>query len=108
MPRCVGNANYSSPPGENSRHCTQVIQTARANPCDKFQLGIRRFIEEMMVQRMAENDQIVTRNMDDQAFQDAAFPVLAKPIFDRIRGEASPAPRGRSLGLGRAFRTGAS
>ncbi len=65
----------------------QVIQTARANPFDKFQLGIRRFIEEMMVQRMAENDQIVTRYMDDQTFQDAAFPVLAKAIFDRIRGQ---------------------
>ncbi len=71
----------------------QVIQTAHANPFDKFQLGIKRFIEEMMIQRMAENDRIVTRYMDDQAFQDVAFPVLAKAIFDRILGQAE-APSG--------------
>jgi hypothetical protein len=36
---------------------SQVIQTAMANPLDKFKLGIRKVIEDMMIQRMAENDQ---------------------------------------------------
>jgi type I restriction enzyme R subunit len=85
---------------EKAAKNAQVIQTAQANPFDKFQLGIRRFIEELMVQRMAENDEIVTRYMDDQAFQDAAFPVLAKAIFDRIRGKGEPPPPGgRDAGL---------
>ena len=55
-----------------------------ANPLDKFQLGIRKLIEEFMIQRMADNDRIVTRYMDDQEFQNASFPILAKEIFDAV------------------------
>jgi type I restriction enzyme R subunit len=66
----------------------QVIQTVLANPLDKFQLGIRKFIEEFMVQRMGENDKIVTRYMDDPEFQNATFPILAKAIFEAIRSKA--------------------
>jgi type I restriction enzyme, R subunit len=65
----------------------QVIQTALANPLDKFQLGIRKLIEEFMVQRMGENDKIVARYMDDPEFQNAAFPILAKAIFETVRGK---------------------
>jgi type I restriction enzyme R subunit len=72
----------------------QVIQTALANPLDKFQLGIRKFIEEFMIQRMGENDKIVTRYMDDPEFQNAAFPILAKAIFEAVREkEALPERR---------------
>jgi type I restriction enzyme R subunit len=70
----------------------QVIQTALANPLDKFQLGIRRFIEDFMVQRMDENDKIVTRYMDDQEFQNAAFPILAKAIFETVRAQETGRP----------------
>lgn len=63
---------------------SQVIQTAMANPLDKFQLGVRKLIEDLMIQRMAENDKIVTRYMDDGEFQRIAFPVLAKEIFESI------------------------
>ena len=66
----------------------QVIQTAMANPLDKFQLGVRKLIEDLMIQRMAENDRIVTRYMDDGDFQRTAFPILAREIFDAVR--ASP------------------
>ena len=69
---------------------SQVIQTAMANPLDKFQLGVRKLIEELMIQRMTENDKIVTRYMDDREFQRVAFPLLAKEIFDTIRGAAGP------------------
>jgi type I restriction enzyme R subunit len=63
----------------------QVIQTALANPLDKFELGIRKLIEDFMIQRLAENDDIVTRYMEGGDFQDSAFPILAKEIFDSIR-----------------------
>ena len=63
----------------------QVIQTAIANPLDKFELGIRKLIEGLMIERMGENDKIVTRYMADQAFQASAFPILAKEIFDAVR-----------------------
>jgi type I restriction enzyme R subunit len=48
-------------------------------------LGIRKLIEEFMIERMGENDKIVTRYMADSDFQGAAFPILAKEIFATIR-----------------------
>ena len=63
---------------------TQVIQTALANPLDKFQLGVRKLVEDLMIHRMAENDKIVTRYMDDGEFQRTAFPILAKEIFEAV------------------------
>jgi type I restriction enzyme R subunit len=69
----------------------QVIQTAMANPLDKFELGIRKLIEEMMIERMGENDKIVTRYMADQDFQGSAFPILAREIFNAVRTQAARA-----------------
>ncbi len=71
----------------------QVIQTALANPLDKFELGIRKLIEDFMIERMGENDKIVTRYMADRDFQSSAFPILAKEIFDAIRSSSSPAKK---------------
>ncbi len=68
---------------------TQVIQTALANPLDKFELGIRKLIEDFMIERMGENDKIVTRYMADQEFQGSAFPILAKEIFETVRQSES-------------------
>ena len=64
----------------------QIIQTALANPLDKFQLGIRKLIEDLLIQRMADNDKIVTRYMDDPEFQNTAFPILAREIFEAVHG----------------------
>ena len=69
---------------------TQVIQTALANPLDKFQLGVRKLVEDLMIQRMSENDKIVTRYMDDTEFQRTAFPILAKEIFEAVHAAKSP------------------
>ena len=63
----------------------QVIKTALANPLDKFELGIRKLIEDFMIERMGENDKIVTRYMGDRDFQAAAYPILARDIFDAVR-----------------------
>jgi type I restriction enzyme, R subunit len=63
----------------------QIVRTAEANPIDKFELGIRQAIESLMIQRMSENDEIVSRYMDDQDFQNAIFPLLAKEIFTSAR-----------------------
>jgi type I restriction enzyme R subunit len=66
----------------------QVVKLRRANPFDKFQLGLRQLIEDMMVQRMADNDRIVTRYMDDAEFHNAAFDVLSKAIYESIPAES--------------------
>ena len=62
----------------------QVVKLRRANPFDKFQLGLKQLLADLMVQRMADNDKIVTRYMDDKEFGDAAFTVLSKAIYDSI------------------------
>ena len=38
-------------------------------------------IEDFMIQRMADNDKIVMRYMDDKDFQSIVFSLLAKEIF---------------------------
>jgi type I restriction enzyme R subunit len=41
-------------------------------------------LEDLMVQRMTDNDKIVTRYMDDKEFGAAAFAVLSKVIYNSI------------------------
>ena len=74
---------------EKACNTEQVVRTALANPLDKFELGIRKLIEDLMIERMAENDKIVTRYMADQEFQGSAFPILAREIFEAVRGKQS-------------------
>ncbi|MCX6865928.1 MAG: type I restriction endonuclease [Verrucomicrobia bacterium] len=70
----------------------QVVKLRRANPFDKFQLGLKQLLEDLMVQRMADNDKIVTRYMDNKEFGDAAFTVLSKAIYDSIPTEDEMEP----------------
>lgn len=63
----------------------EIQKTAQANPLDKFQLGIRKIIEDFMIQRMSENDGIVTKYMEDLEFQSVVFPILSKGIWDEAR-----------------------
>jgi type I restriction enzyme, R subunit len=63
----------------------QIVKTAMANPLDKFELGVRKLIEKLMIERMGENDKIVTRYMAEPSFQGTAFPILAREIFDAVR-----------------------
>jgi type I restriction enzyme R subunit len=69
---------------ERATNNPEVVRLRQANPFDKFQLGLRRMLEDLMIQRMSENDKIVTRYMDDKSFEDAAFAVLSRVIYDAI------------------------
>ena len=40
-----------------------------------------------MIERMGENDKLVTWYMADRDFQASAYPVLAREIFDAVRGQ---------------------
>jgi len=62
----------------------EIIRTASANPLDKFELGIKKAIEKLMMQRMSDNDEIVTKYMDDKEFQETVFPILAREIYEEI------------------------
>lgn len=69
---------------EKAVNTPEVIRLRQANPFDKFQLGLRQMLEDFMIRRMGENDRIVTRYMDDKAFENAAFAVLSRVIYDSI------------------------
>ena len=62
----------------------EVQKTARANPLDKFSLGIREMVSTMMIERMRENDAMVTRYMNEPDFQELVFAVLARNIYDVV------------------------
>jgi type I restriction enzyme R subunit len=63
---------------------SRVIETALANPEDKFLLGIRDIMDAMMVKRMEKNDRIVTKYLGDSAFKDLAFSLLGKALYEQI------------------------
>ncbi len=62
-----------------------IVETARANPRDRFELGIKSRLDELMIERMGENDQIATRYLSDEAFRGLALPVLAREIFETVQ-----------------------
>lgn len=73
---------------EKAIHHEQIIKTAQANEFEKFQLGIRKLIEELFIQRMSDNDKITTNYLSNPEFQNLAFPILAREIFNAIRKRA--------------------
>jgi type I restriction enzyme, R subunit len=64
-----------------------VIASANANQFDRFQLGIKRIIETLLIERLEQNDKLATRYLGDTEFQGLAWPLLAREIYDAIRGE---------------------
>ena len=72
-----------------------VVETARVNPRDRFELGIKSHLDELMIERMSENDQIAERYLSDETFRSLALPILARAIFEDLqtRGTDAPVPR---------------
>ena len=58
-----------------------VRRMALANTYDKFALGFRPQLGKLMVERMGENDAIVTRFLDEADFQEIVSEALAREIF---------------------------
>jgi type I restriction enzyme, R subunit len=67
-----------------------IVSSAHANELDRFELGIKRILESLMLERMTQNDDIVTRYMGDAEFQGLALPILAREIYQAIRGQQLP------------------
>lgn len=61
-----------------------IRETALANPFDKFALSIREQLPQLMIERMAGNDAIVTRCLNDPLFQEVVFAGLLRRIFEAI------------------------
>ena len=64
-----------------------IRQTALANDLEKFSLGIRPQLEKLMIERMAGNDALVTRCLNDSDFQEIVFNGLLRGIFDEIAAQ---------------------
>ena len=61
-----------------------IRSIAEANPFDKFGLGVQALIEEMMIDRMAENDALVARYLSDPEFREVVSVGLLRGIFDAL------------------------
>ena len=64
-----------------------IRKTALANTFEKFSLGIRPQLQRLMIDRMAGNDVLVTRCLNDPDFQEIVFTGLLRQIFDTIEAE---------------------
>lgn len=73
---------------EKAQKDDEVVRKAKTNPYDKFELGIKDVLKKLMMQRMKENDDIVTRYLDDEAFQKTALTVLAQEMYANINGNS--------------------
>jgi len=69
---------------EKAQKNGEVVRKAKTNPYDKFELGIKEILKKMMMQRMKENDDIVTRYLDDEVFQKATLSILAQEIYANV------------------------
>jgi type I restriction enzyme R subunit len=63
----------------------QVVQQAQANPFDNFALAIRQKITDLMVDRLEQNQDIVTKYFGEKEFQELAFQELARRIYEEVR-----------------------
>ena len=75
-------------------HCGHIvrIQGGKHKPMDKRVLDgkLHSFFHDVIRQSFRQlgiNDSTVTRYMADQEFQQSAFPILAREIFETVRGK---------------------
>jgi len=52
-----------------------------------FALAMKSKVEGLMIDRMDQNQEIVTRYLNDPQFQDVAFRLLVRRIYDEIRAQ---------------------
>jgi type I restriction enzyme R subunit len=62
----------------------EIRQTALANPFDKFSLSIRQQLPALMMERMAGNDAMVTRCLNDPHFREIVFTGILRSVFETI------------------------
>ena len=66
----------------------EVVERARANPLENFELAMRPRVESLMLDRLEDNQEIVERYLNDAEFQAIAFRLLVKRIYDEIHEAA--------------------
>ena len=66
-----------------------MVQHAQANQFDNFSLAIRQKIADFMIDRLSQNQDIVTKYFNESEFQETAFRELDQRIYEDIRREAA-------------------
>ena len=56
----------------------------------QFSLGYRSQLAKLMLERMAGNDELVTRCLNDPELQQIVFAGLLRGIFDAVVGQQTP------------------
>jgi type I restriction enzyme R subunit len=67
----------------------EVVQRAEANALDNFALAMKGKVRDLMIDRMDQIQEIVTRYLNDSSFQETAFRLLVEQIYKTVRGEVS-------------------
>jgi len=67
----------------------EVVQRARANAFENFAVSMKGKIEDLMIDRVDQNQGIVSRYLNDKVFQEALFDELVRRMYEAIRGEAA-------------------
>jgi len=63
----------------------EVVQRAQANALDNFAISMKDKVEELMIDRIDQNQEIVTRYLNDPQFQAVAFKLLVEKIYEQAR-----------------------
>jgi type I restriction enzyme R subunit len=74
---------------QRAKRDEEVVQRAQANPFDNFSLAIRQKIADFMIDRLSQNQDIVSKYFNEHEFQEMAFRELAQRIYEEIRSEAA-------------------
>ena len=67
----------------------EVRETAKVNPFDNFALHIQKRIDDLMNERRSANDQLVDQYMTDRDYKEVVFGLLAKAVYDEVKGDAA-------------------
>jgi type I restriction enzyme R subunit len=67
----------------------EVVQQAQANELDNFALAMKGKMEGKMVDRIDQNSAIVERYLNEKDFQDVAFKLLVRKLYEEIRKTGS-------------------
>ena len=67
----------------------EVRETAKVNPFDNFALHIQKRIDDLMNERRSAHDQLVDQYMTDRDYKEVVFGLLAKAVYDEVKGDAA-------------------
>ena len=67
----------------------EVRRTAKVNRFDNFALHVKDRIDRLMEERQGANDRLVNQYMTNREYKELVFGLLAKAVYDEVKGEAA-------------------